>query len=78
MTEQELRDAFAAAAYPKALEAAIKPYGHLCDAVTERAAREAYEAADVAMLYRRRLTSKKEALRRFPEPTASKPVDEVK
>lgn len=67
MTEKELRDSFAAAAYPLALQDAIKGYGHLCEPVTERAAREAYEAADVAMVYRRKYITKDEALTLYGE-----------
>ena len=52
MTEAEVRDAFAVAAYPAALESAIKPYGHICDAVIDTATRTAYWSADVAMVYR--------------------------
>lgn len=67
MTDKELRDSFAAAAYPLALQNAIKGYGHLCDVVTQRAAREAYEAAEVAMVYRTKYITKDEAESRFGE-----------
>lgn len=43
---ERIRTQIAASVMPQTLEIALKGYGHVCDVVTERACRNAYEVAD--------------------------------